>query len=64
MSGNKPTPLFWFTASEIFNEPRRAGEGTRPREVPRFIADPDLIFQKVWATPLMRDSTELVSLLD
>ena len=64
VSGNKPTPLFWFTASEVFTESREVEQGRGMRKISRFLAEPDLIFKKVWATPLTQDSQELVSLLD
>lgn len=70
VSGERPSPLFWFTASSIFDERQvgplagEAGEGSRGRKIPRFLAEPDLIFQKVWATPLTSNPTELISLLE
>ena len=39
-------------------------QGRGMRKISRFLAEPDLIFKKVWATPLTQDSQELVSLLD
>ncbi|MDA2929351.1 hypothetical protein MYX84_05290 [Acidobacteria bacterium AH-259-O06] len=59
--GEKPTPLFWFTASQIFEQEREIQQAKRTQKLPRFLAEPDLIFQKVWATPV---NDELVSLLD
>lgn len=33
VSGNTPTPLFWFTTSELFTKEQEIGEGTRVRKV-------------------------------
>lgn len=52
VSGNKPSPLFWFTTSRLFT-----GEGTQPT----YLARPDIIFARIWASPV--DDT-LHSLLD
>lgn len=64
VSGAKPSPLFWFTASELFTKEREVQQSRGVRALPRFLVEPDLIFKKVWATPLTPASGELVSLLD
>jgi hypothetical protein len=61
VSGNKPSPLFWFTTSEIFTRPQEVEEGRRRRTVPLHLLKPNVIFRKVWASPV--DDT-LYSLLD
>ncbi|MDA2933797.1 replication-relaxation family protein [Acidobacteria bacterium AH-259-D05] len=61
VSGEKPSPLFWFTASQIFEQEREVPEGKRLRKVSRFLAQPNLIFEKVWASPV---NDKLISLLD
>jgi hypothetical protein len=59
VSGNKPSPLFWFTTSELFTKPQEIKEGTRT--VPLYLLRPDVVFKKIWASPV--DDT-FYSLLD
>jgi hypothetical protein len=57
VSGPKPSPLFWFTTSRLFTQEVQAGR----RSIPAHLYKPDLIFRKIWASPV--DDT-LHSLLD
>jgi hypothetical protein len=52
VSGPKPSPLFWFTTSEIFTKPVEVKEGARPRQAPLHLARPEIIFDRIWATPV------------
>lgn len=57
VSGPKPSPLFWFTTSRLFTDAAPAGN----RLVPIHLQKPDIIFRKIWATPV---NDTLHSLLD
>lgn len=57
VSGAKPSPLFWFTTSRLFADELRVGS----RSIPVHLQKPDIIFRKIWASPV--DDT-LHSLLD
>ncbi|MDA2937992.1 hypothetical protein MYX75_06995 [Acidobacteria bacterium AH-259-A15] len=61
VSGAKPSPLFLFTASQIFEQQDEIQQGNTTRKLPRFLAQPDLVLRKVWVSPV---NDELVSLLD
>jgi hypothetical protein len=61
VSGSKPSPLFWFTTSELFTKPQEIEKGVRKRTMPLHLLKPDIVFRKVWASPV--DDT-LYSLLD
>ena len=61
VSGRKPSALFWFTSSEFFakrssTEPKRHG--------PYFLENPQIIFNKLWLTPLSEVGDSPLSLLD
>lgn len=45
---NRPSPLFWFTTSDLFTKPVDQGN----RTVPRYLLEPELIFSRIWATPV------------
>lgn len=47
VSGNKPSPLFWFTTSELF-ERKIVG---KKKEQPLYLDTPEAIFRRIWATP-------------
>lgn len=47
VSGNKPSPLFWFTTSEVF-ERKISNDEKAP---PVYLDTPEVIFRKIWATP-------------
>lgn len=57
VSGPKPSPLFWFTTSRLFTQEIQKGQ----RSIAAHLEQPDLIFRKIWASPV--DDT-LHSLLD
>src|SRR5207302_136810 len=44
----KPSPLFWFTSSEIFTRP--LANGKRPQ--PLYLEQPEWIFKRIWASPV------------
>ncbi len=44
VSGSKPSPLFWFTTSRLFT-------GDSDSKMPTYLAKPEIIFKKIWATP-------------
>lgn len=52
VSGDTPTPLFWFTASELFTKGQEVPNGGRIQKLPRFLIQPDLIFKPVWVSPV------------
>jgi hypothetical protein len=61
VSGAKPSPLFWFTTSRLFMEVVPLGESGRTRPLPNYLHQPDIVFRKIWASPV--DDT-LHSLID
>ena len=48
VSGSHPSPLFWFTTSRLFVQESIAGT----RALPTYLNQPDLIFRKIWASPV------------
>lgn len=58
VSGNKPSPLFWFTPSDLAFEKLISVriKGTE-KQVPIFLEKPELVFAKIWATPAERDES-------
>jgi len=50
--GNTPTPLFWFTTSELFTKEHEIKEGTRVRKLPNFLLQPEIVLDRVWASPV------------
>jgi hypothetical protein len=49
VSGSRPSPLFWFTTSRLFtDESAQAGDRKRPA----YLAQPEIIFRKIWASPV------------
>lgn len=53
VSGSKPSPLFWFTTSDIiFEKPVAVTIKSAKREVPLYLEKPEVIFGKIWATPV------------
>lgn len=56
VSGDKPSPLFWFTTSRYFTQPAKTDPG-----LPVYLADPSMIFRKIWGAPV---NTNLNSLID
>jgi hypothetical protein len=61
VSGNKPSPLFWFTTSRLFTEQVELREGNRTKILPKFLLSPEIIFQRIWAQPAQQ---QLYSLFD
>lgn len=58
VSGNKPSPLFWFTTSEIFTKPREVQHYRRTHTVPQFLHKPEVIFNRIWLTPADPDAPQ------
>ena len=44
---NSPSPLFWFTTSEVFTKPVANGD----RTLPLYLEQPEIIFKRIWASP-------------
>ena len=44
----KPSPLFWFTTSELLTKPTPAGK----RSVPLYLQQPEVLFTRIWADPV------------
>jgi hypothetical protein len=64
VSGQKPSPLFWFTTSEIFTKKIEATENGKTKEQPIYFQKPELVFNEIWATPLHDDTApELNSII-
>jgi hypothetical protein len=61
VSGNKPSPLFWFTTSQLFSDTEEVRDGERTRKVPLYLTKPEIVFKKVWASPV---EDRLISILD
>ena len=43
----KPSPLFWFTTSELFTKPVPAAG----RSLPLYLEQPETVFTRIWANP-------------
>jgi hypothetical protein len=61
VSGNKPSPLFWFTTSQLFSDTKEVKDGEGTRKIPLYLTKPDIIFKKVWASPV---EDKLISILE
>jgi hypothetical protein len=46
----RPSPLFWFTTSEVFTKPREVAGQKRP--LPLYLIEPECIFKRIWASPV------------
>jgi hypothetical protein len=44
----KPSPLFWFTTSELLTKPTPDGK----RTLPLYLVQPEVIFKRIWADPV------------
>jgi hypothetical protein len=66
VAGRKPSPLFWFTAADqIFERKITVVIKGREREIPVFLEKPELVFEKIWATPVADDEApEFLSLIE
>ena len=52
VSGSKPSPLFWFTTSDIvFERPVKTKIKSVEKEIPVFLDHPEIVFEPIWATP-------------
>lgn len=51
VSGPKPSPLFWFTTSRLFVQDAPTVE-TERRVLPTYLKQPDIVFKKIWASPV------------
>lgn len=47
----KPSPLFWFTTSELLTKPQTITTTGRPRQVPLYLLQPEAVFKRIWASP-------------
>lgn len=59
VSGNTPSPLFWFTTSRLFTEEQNVSGISRA--LPTYLHRPDIVLQKIWASPV---NDTLHSLID
>lgn len=66
VSGRKPSPLFWFTTSDlVFERPLNVRIKSTEKEVPVFLERPELVLGKIWATPADHDERPVLqSLID
>jgi hypothetical protein len=56
VSGSKPSPLFWFTTSDVvFERKTNARIKSAEKEIPVFLEQPELVFGRIWATPVDDD---------
>ena len=61
VSGNKASPLFWFTTSRLFVEEALVQDNGRARALPMHLRHPDIVIRKIWASPV---NDTLHSLID
>lgn len=66
VSGAKPSPLFWFTTSDVvFERKTNVRIKSAEKEIPVFLEKPELVFGRIWATPLGdEESPNFQSLID
>ena len=68
VSEHKPSPLFWFASNQAFIEPVavRQGKQQHTRKLPRFLVEPQTLFEPIWKTPNPEptDNDPAISLLD
>ena len=56
VAGKKPSPLFWFTSSDVvFERKIKVKIKGAEKEIALFLEQPELVFEKIWATPLDDD---------
>ena len=56
VSGAKPSPLFWFTTADVvFEQNVKTEIKGAEKEIPAFLDKPELVFGKIWASPLDDD---------
>ncbi len=66
VAGRKPSPLFWFTTSDLIFEQKTTTriKGVE-KEIPIYLEKPELVFKRIWATPADDDERpEFLSLLE
>jgi hypothetical protein len=51
VSGSKPSPLFWFTTSRLFTD-IMIQEGSKAPPIPTYLARPDIVLKRIWASPV------------
>lgn len=56
VSGETPSPLFWFTTSALFTAQQEVQKYGQTKNVPLFLLQPEIIFKQIWLTPA--DPTE------
>lgn len=61
VSGPKPSPMFWFTTSELFTQPVEIKKGSRIRSIKRYLVEPSVILKWIWTTPA---EDKLISFFD
>jgi hypothetical protein len=66
VAGKKPSPLFWFTTSDlIFEQKMTVKIKSTEKQIPLYLEKPELIFGKIWATPLKdEEQPNFQSLID
>jgi hypothetical protein len=66
VSGNKPSPLFLFTTSDlIFERKINVRIKGAEKEIPVYLERPELVFEKIWATPIDDDERpQFLSLIE
>ncbi len=56
VAGKKPSPLFWFTTSDIIFERKTTVKiKGAEKEIPVYLEKPELVFGLIWATPIDDD---------
>ncbi|MBK8809699.1 MAG: replication-relaxation family protein [Acidobacteria bacterium] len=66
VSGSKPSPLFWFTPSDLaFEKLIPVTIKGAEKHIPIYLEKPELVFAKIWATPAESDDNPVFqSLID
>ena len=60
----KPSPLFWFTPSDLAFEKLIAVKiKSAEKQIPIFLEKPELVFGKIWATPVDNDEQSVLQSL-
>ena len=55
MVSPKPSPLSWFTTSELITKPAPAGK----RTLPLCLVQPEVIFKRIWVDPVQNEPHNL-----
>lgn len=66
VAGKKPSPLFWFTTSDLVFEGKTTVKiKGAEKEIPLFLEKPELVLGRIWATPIDDDEKpDFQSLID